>query len=50
VAAVVVALTQQYTNYYASAGVGDMVVVLLLGLVLLARPRGFAGTVVGARA
>jgi branched-chain amino acid transport system permease protein len=50
VAAVVVALTQQYTNYYASAGVGDMVVVLLLGLVLLARPRGFAGAVVGARA
>jgi branched-chain amino acid transport system permease protein len=50
VAAVVVALTQQYSNYYASSGVGDMVVVLLLGLVLLARPRGFAGAVVGARA
>ena len=50
VAAVVVALTQQYTNYYASAGMGDMVVVLLLGIVLLARPRGFAGAVVGARA
>jgi branched-chain amino acid transport system permease protein len=50
VAAVVVGLTQQYTNYYASAGVGDMVVVLLLGIVLLARPRGFAGAVVGARA
>jgi len=50
VAALVVALTQQYTNYYASAGIGDMVVVLLLGLVLLARPRGFAGAVVGARA
>ena len=49
-AAVVVALTQQYTNYYASSGVGDMVVVLLLGLVLLARPRGLAGAVVGARA
>ena len=49
-AAVVVGLTQQYTNYYASAGVGDMVVVLLLGLVLLARPRGFAGAAVGARA
>jgi len=27
-----------------------MVVVLLLGLVLLARPRGLAGAVVGARA
>lgn len=50
VAAMVVALTQQYTNYYASAGIGDMVVVLLLGIVLLARPRGFAGAVVGARA
>jgi branched-chain amino acid transport system permease protein len=50
VAALVVALTQQYTNYYASSGVGDMVVVLLLGLVLLARPRGFAGAATGARA
>ncbi len=49
-AAVLVALTQQYTNYYASSGIGDMVVVLLLGLVLLARPRGLAGAVVGARA
>ena len=42
--------TQQYTNYYASAGVGDMVVVLLLGVVLLARPRGLAGAIVGSRA
>jgi branched-chain amino acid transport system permease protein len=50
VAAVVVGLTQQYANYYASSGIGDMVVVLLLGIVLLARPRGFAGAVVGARA
>jgi len=50
VAAMVVALTQQYTNYYASSGIGDMVVVLLLGVVLLARPRGFAGAAVGARA
>jgi branched-chain amino acid transport system permease protein len=49
-AALVVALTQQYTNYYASSGIGDMVVVLLLGVVLLVRPRGFAGAVVGARA
>ncbi|HZS25345.1 MAG TPA: branched-chain amino acid ABC transporter permease [Gaiellaceae bacterium] len=49
-AAVVVGLTQQYTNYYGSAGVGDMIVVLLLALVLLARPRGFAGAVTGARA
>jgi branched-chain amino acid transport system permease protein len=50
VAAFVVAIVQQYTNYYASAGLGDMVVVLLLGVVLLVRPRGFAGAVVGARA
>jgi branched-chain amino acid transport system permease protein len=50
VAAFVVAIVQQYTNYYASAGLGDMIVVLLLGVVLLVRPRGFAGAVVGARA
>jgi branched-chain amino acid transport system permease protein len=50
VAAVVVALLQQYTNYYGSAGMGDLVVILLLGVVLLARPRGFAGAVVGGRA
>jgi branched-chain amino acid transport system permease protein len=50
VAAVLVALTQQYANYYASAGIGDMVVVLLLGIVLLTRPRGISGSVVGARA
>jgi branched-chain amino acid transport system permease protein len=42
-AAVVVGLLQQYVNYYASTGVGDMAVVLLLGIVLLARPRGLAG-------
>jgi branched-chain amino acid transport system permease protein len=45
VAAVLVGLTQQYVNYYASSGVGDMIVVLLLGLVLLASPRGLAGAV-----
>jgi branched-chain amino acid transport system permease protein len=49
IAAVVVGVTQQYANYY-SSGIGDMVVVLLLGLVLLARPRGLAGTISGARA
>jgi branched-chain amino acid transport system permease protein len=42
-AAVVVGLLQQYANYYASSGIGDMAVVLLLGLVLLVRPRGLAG-------
>jgi branched-chain amino acid transport system permease protein len=50
VAAVVVGLTQQYTNYYGGSGIGDIIVVLLLGIVLLVRPRGFAGAVVGARA
>jgi len=43
VAAMVVGLTQQYVNFYASAGVGDMIVVLLLGVVLLASPRGLVG-------
>jgi branched-chain amino acid transport system permease protein len=42
-AAVVVGLTQQYANYYASSGLGDMAVVLLLALVLLVRPGGLAG-------
>jgi branched-chain amino acid transport system permease protein len=43
-AAVVVGLVQQYANYYASSGLGDLSVVLLLGLVLLARPRGLSGS------
>ena len=42
VAAVVVGLVQQYANYYASSGLGDLSVVLLLGLVLLVRPRGLS--------
>ena len=42
-AAGVVGLLQQYVNYYASSGIGDMAVILLLGIVLLARPRGLAG-------
>ena len=42
-AGVVVGLVQQYANYYASSGIGDLSVVLLLALVLLARPRGLAG-------
>ena len=44
-AAVVVGLVQQYANYYASSGLGDLSVVLLLGLVLLVRPRGLTGAV-----
>ena len=43
VAAVVVGLVQQYANYYASSGLGDLSVVLLLAIVLLARPGGLAG-------
>jgi branched-chain amino acid transport system permease protein len=43
VAAVVVGLVQQYANYYASSGLGDLSVVLLLALVLLVRPRGLSG-------
>jgi branched-chain amino acid transport system permease protein len=42
-AAVVVGLTQQYANYYASSGLGDIAVVLLLAAVLLVRPSGLAG-------
>jgi branched-chain amino acid transport system permease protein len=42
--AVVVGLVQQYANYYASSGLGDLSVVLLLGIVLLIRPRGLSGT------
>jgi branched-chain amino acid transport system permease protein len=43
VAAVAVGLLQQYANYYASAGVGDLAVMLLLAVVLLVRPAGLAG-------
>jgi len=43
-AAVAVGLVQQYTNYYASSGLGDLSVVLLLGIVLLVRPRGLTGS------
>ena len=42
-AAVVVGLLQQFANYYASAGVGDISVVMLLALVLLVRPSGLSG-------
>ncbi len=42
IAAVVVALVQQYVNYY-STGIGDLSVVLLLALVLLVRPAQLTG-------
>jgi branched-chain amino acid transport system permease protein len=42
-AAVLVGLVQQYANFYASAGLGDLAVVLLLAATLLLRPSGLAG-------
>jgi branched-chain amino acid transport system permease protein len=45
-AAVLVALAQQYANYYGTSGLGNVVVVLLLGIVLLVRPRGLSGAFV----
>lgn len=43
VAAVAVGLLQQFANYYAAPGVGDISVVLLLAVVLLVRPHGLLG-------
>ncbi|HEY5341457.1 MAG TPA: branched-chain amino acid ABC transporter permease [Candidatus Aquilonibacter sp.] len=40
IAAAVVALVQQFLNFYAAPGVGDFSVVLLLALALLLRPQG----------
>ena len=45
VAAVLVGLVQQYANYYAASGVGDLSVVLLLAVVLLVRPAGLTAKV-----
>jgi branched-chain amino acid transport system permease protein len=39
-ASAAVALLQQFANYYASSGVGDLVVVAALAVVLLVRPGG----------
>ena len=44
-AAVLVGLVQQFANYYAASGVGDLSVVLLLAVVLLARPGGLRARV-----
>ena len=41
VASVLVAVLQQFANFY--LGVGDLIVVLLLALVLLVRPQGLLG-------
>ena len=49
-AAVLVGVTQQYANYYGASSlhlgssIGDITVVLLLGLILLVRPRGLSGS------
>ena len=45
VAAVLVGLVQQFANYYAASGVGDLSVVLLLAVVLLTRPGGLRARV-----
>lgn len=42
-AAVLVGLLQQYANFYAAVGTGDLIVVLLLAGVLLTRPQGLLG-------
>lgn len=42
-AAAVVGLVQQFANYYAASGIGDLSVVLLLAVVLLVRPQGLLG-------
>lgn len=45
-AAVLVGLTQQFVNYLAGAGVGDLTVVVLLAGTLLVRPQGLLGEAV----
>ncbi len=42
IASVLVAAVQQYANYYASSGVGDLLVIVLLAVVLLVRPSGLS--------
>lgn len=43
IAAVLVGLLQQYANFYAFTGTGDLIVILLLAAVLLVRPQGLLG-------
>lgn len=45
IASVLVGLLQQYANFYALVGAGDLIVVLLLAVVLLLRPQGIGGRV-----
>lgn len=44
-AAVIVAILQQFFNYYGPAGSGDLIVVLGLTIMLLVRPKGLLGKV-----
>ncbi|MHB1064011.1 MAG: branched-chain amino acid ABC transporter permease [Georgenia sp.] len=44
-AALAVGLLQQYANYYAAVGMGDLIVVAMLAGVLLIRPQGLLGRV-----
>jgi branched-chain amino acid transport system permease protein len=46
IASVVVGLVQQFANFYAASGVGDLAVILLLAVVLLVRPQGLMGRTV----
>lgn len=43
IASILVGLLQQYANFYALVGAGDLIVVLLLAFVLLLRPQGIGG-------
>lgn len=43
IASVLVAVAQQFTNFYANSGLGDLAVVGLLVVVLLVRPQGLLG-------
>lgn len=45
-ASVLVALTQQYVNFYGATGLGDVAVVVVLAVVLLVRPQGLLGKAV----
>lgn len=44
VASTLLALAQSWTNFYVGGGVGDMLVVILLAVTLLARPQGLVGS------
>lgn len=44
-AALIVAVLQQFVNYYGPPGAGDLTTVLLLAVMLLVRPRGLLGKV-----